>query len=357
MTRRLRQTNLPGVPSEGVALAPRLQDLEEAALLRARDGGVSDNTRDAYARTLARWHEWCVKYDRDPAFPIDPLTLVSFLEFSAARNYARATLHLWMCALSTLDARACGRPATLAREPLVRAWWRAYVREHPTPQEGAPLVSRDDLMRLIASLYRRRVTEARRLSRSQTRCVLVLGYMGAFRRGELATLRVGAVELAPRGLYVHWDRSKADQTGRGAGRWLLPQSETLLCPVHAWQEWLAHYAAAPRLDGPARAPGADEPAFPALSGECIRGPITGDGIYRRIVRLGRRAGIPITPHSLRAAFATDAAELHDEGEIAYHGRWKSRTTMERYVRRTKSWQKNPTAGLAVAKKVRSDDST
>lgn len=326
-------------------------DLYAQAMERASHQ-FSPRTLQTYQQSLDAWRAWCATYREPTMLPIDPRAFVSYLEWCVNRGYQRATIELRIASLSRVDEKfrettAQGVSDTLNRHPVVRAWLRAYKREHPAHSpNAAPYVERAELETIVSTMYEGRTTPARIVARARDRAILTLGYTGAFRRGELSRVRLGDIEQVPRGLFVRWARSKGDQQGIGAERLLMRQPELLLCPVDAWTEWLAIYQTAERWEC-TQACEPDAPAFPALHGHRVKGhAITEQDLYRTIKRRGDAAGIPITPHSLRSAFATWAAEIHDEATIAHHGRWQSRTSMARYVRRGAAHKNNPTKNLS-----------
>ena len=52
-------------------------------------------------------------------------------------------------------------------------------------------------------------------------------------------------------------------------------------------------------------------------------------------------------HSLRAGFATAAAQAGSEAAIMRHGRWKSVQIARRYIRQGARWDDNPAADLGL----------
>jgi integrase len=69
------------------------------------------------------------------------------------------------------------------------------------------------------------------------RALLLIGFAGAFRRGELVSLTVADIEQAKQGLIVQLRFSKTDQEGRGR-KVAIPYARGAVCPVLAYQHWL-----------------------------------------------------------------------------------------------------------------------
>jgi integrase len=70
----------------------------------------------------------------------------------------------------------------------------------------------------------------------RNRAILLLGFAGAFRRGELVALNVDDLEETAEGILVTLRRSKMDQEGLGR-RVAIPRGE-IACPVAALRAWL-----------------------------------------------------------------------------------------------------------------------
>src|SRR6266849_4118980 len=70
------------------------------------------------------------------------------------------------------------------------------------------------------------------------RALLLVGFAGAFRRSELASLDVADVTFGGDGLIVQLRRSKTDQEGKGRKVGLPFGSNPLTCPVRSLRAWL-----------------------------------------------------------------------------------------------------------------------
>ena len=124
------------------------------------------------------------------------------------------------------------------------------------------------------------------------RLVLLLGFLGGFRRSELASLRWEQVRSDERGYTITLGKTKTDQTGEKAlikvfGK----RSDPRLCPVRLLEQWQAINAGAYLL--------------PSITkgGNLKDQPLSGRDI-NRIVK--RHLGDAYSAHSLRSGFVTAA---------------------------------------------------
>jgi len=255
------------------------------------------------------------------------------------------TIHLHLAGLSWADRWSRGssdETIPLTQNPRIVAWRRGHAIESRANRPSAAVPPSVDEMRALVlgclvARVRKGTPRTPQIS-ARDRAFVLLVYYGAMRRGEVAALQMRDVVLTGRGLELTWRTSKTDQEGKGEMRAIMPQSTAMLCPVDAWQRWLDYRQGCP-------------PDAPAFVGVTPHGALTNVALsYSSIDRLIKArcldAGIrPLSPHQLRAAFATHSLERHEEGEVAYHGRWDARSSMDLYVRRAKTWRKNPTAGL------------
>lgn len=69
--------------------------------------------------------------------------------------------------------------------------------------------------------------------------LVTLGFVGGFRRSELAGITVADVEQVAEGLLVHLEQSKTDQEGKGRRVEIVYGTNASTCPVRSWRAWLA----------------------------------------------------------------------------------------------------------------------
>lgn len=307
----------------------------------------SPNTRNAYQYGIRSWHDFAREYGEETSMPPRPQAVVAWLEYLATtKKMARSSIYLRLSGLAWADrwarSEANNDPYSLLAHPLIKAWKRGHRRATVARVLDTSPPTQLELKRLVNACLKRRAGRGpyrTPILMARDRALILMMYYGAMRKGELCALRVCDVETTFRGLEITFRRSKTDQEGEGEMRAIFAQEELLMCPVHAWRAWLDLYKpASSRM-----------PAFQSMKRGCYE--ITGralgyEAINKILLIRCKEAGIRrISAHHLRSAFATHAAEKNDEGEIAFHGRWKSRSTMDRYIRRGKTWKKNPTVGL------------
>ena len=164
------------------------------------------------------------------------------------------------------------------------------------------------------------------------RALLLLGFHGAFRRSELAGLRIEDVRRQRAGLVVTLRRSKTDQDGEGLEKGIVFQADHEVCPVRALLGWLDVL-------------GEEEgPLFRSVDRHGGIGTSLSDRSVDLIVRQAcEAAGLDgrYSAHSLRAGLATQAAEDGaPERVIMTQGVWSSIPTVRRYIRHGSLFREN-----------------
>lgn len=338
------QLAIPG--SESSDLTPRELAYLEACELATRRAlePHSARTKAAYRHEWRRWARYCEEMGVPRMPPISPAHLTAYLEF-LSRSLAPNTVRLALSALVSLDqaarmSAAHTDPHSLRKHPIVTRWLESWERDHPVaPRRRAPALSADELERILraAAERPRNVSPAQHAAKyTRDRCVWLLGVTAALRVSELVALDAGDVQRAERGLRVLVRTSKTDQRGAGHLRGVSPQARLIVCPVEAFAQWS-------RLRGDA--PG---PLFVAItrSGELARERLTVRQVQAMIGERARAAGLSASAHSLRATFATLAAERRKAmHRIADQGAWKSLSVLRGYIRQGALFDDNPSAGL------------
>lgn len=204
---------------------------------------------------------------------------------------------------------------------LVKSTLRGIRRSLGVRQKQATAILRDDLFAMLDQLGHQRPKDIR------DRALLLLGFATAMRRSELAALNIEDIEFITRGMMVTLCRSKTDQEGQGR-KIAVPFGRTRYCPVTAIKAWL-------ELLG--RTSGA---LFVCINkhGHILERRVSGEAVSLVVKSSIANAGYdpkPFSGHSLRAGFATSAAQAGASTyKIKQTTGHRSDSSLSRYIRDT-----------------------
>jgi hypothetical protein len=129
------------------------------------------------------------------------------------------------------------------------------------------------------------------------------------RRGELACLRVGDLNLSQVVAFIEASTSESRRARAGAFGANTTKAIT------------------PYLRHPKAPSGPQEPLWRARTGL----PLTGNEIYHTIQRRAKQAGLRVHPHQLRHTWASSMLSAgHSEGDVMTLGGWSDRSMLNRY---------------------------
>jgi len=357
---------------------------ERAGVAAFRRAARSDNTLAAYRADWARFGAWCDRNGVD-ALPAEAGVVAAYLADAANTTtttgrsapwaYSPNTLARWVATINKAHDLA-GHLAP-GRAPEVREVLAGVRRSRATPPRRKTPLLLADLERAVAGIPVAGWPTTPGGIRN--RCLLVMGWVGAFRRSELASLTVDDVVLHPEdGLHVLVRVSKTDPEAHGRTYALPYARQPVLCAPCAWLRWRAVIDAADGTDGgPGGRAGVmracrgldvdthvcrtsqaaqwtDQPAgersqslFRAVKANgAIGGPIDGHAITAVVKQAAAAVGFDpahIGGHSLRAGFVTQAfrsgADAHSIMRQTGH---RDPKTLEIYAR-----ESAPLVGNAV----------
>ncbi len=268
-------------------LAP-LEQLVEAARSFVAEAEAS-STRRNYATDWRAFTSWCGQrgFEALPAAPeVVALYLTDFARDHKASTVARRAVGI---------AKAHRRAGYLSptEHESVRLLLAGIRRaKGMAPEQKAPLLT-SDVLALVETC------DPSTLAGARDRTLLLVGYMGAFRRSELVALDVEDLEDRPEGLALTLRRSKVDQEGHGRRKVLVYGSSPTGCPVTALRAWLA---VAGITEGPVFRP-VDR------HGRIGGARLSGEGVASVVKRAARVAGLDprfFAGHSLRSGHVTEA---------------------------------------------------
>lgn len=273
---------------------------------------TSDNTRKTYRSALRQFEKWGGR------LPCQPDDLVRYL-LARAETINPRTLDLHLTAISQWHLYQGMTDPT--RTLLVSKTMEGIRRRHGRPPQKAKALRLEHLVQMLQHL--RSQPESLMCTRNQA--LLLVAFLGAFRRSELVGIQVEDLAFEPEGFLIRLPRSKTDQTGSGLIR-ALPRGPELCCPVAALKAWLA---AANINTGP---------VFRGINrwGQLQPRALNPAAVNDILKSLGSACGFDFVPelssHSFRRGMSTSAARENVPFEqIRKQGGWKNDATVRQYI--------------------------
>lgn len=292
------------------------------------------------------WKEWCSWCASEGTAPLDSgaAPLSRYLTFLASHGAAVGTMSRRLSAIRFAHRiRDLPDPTVNAR---VMTVWEGIRRTHGAPPgQAAPLMP-PELFQVVDQCATSRVWKTRGrqpepdLGGARDRALLLVGFVGAFRRSELAALNVDDVVEHPNGLVLSIGRSKGNQFGERPELVVVPRAgNPRRCAVEALQEWTKHAGIT------------EGPIFRGVtkSNRASARPLHPESINQLVQAAVARAGLDpasFSAHSLRAGFVT-YAHLRGASDraIAHQTRHRSLATLGAYVRVHEAWEDNAATHL------------
>ncbi len=313
-----------GLPPTDEILIERLDDYARAAR-----GAFAPNTVRAMAADCRIFAAWC-RHVGQEMLPATPATIAAFID-AQAESKSRATVERYRSSIAALH-RAAGLPNPCADE-IVRLAVKRMNRAKGRRQQQAEPLNRSSIDRMLEAKtperLHRRVSEGEQgapLIALRNTALVAVAYDTLLRRSELVSLEVGDLERGADGSgTVLVRRSKADQEGEGAIKYLAPDT---MAHVVAW-------LTAAGLDG--------GPLFRPLTkgGKVGRRPLGDRDVARIFQSLATAAGLKLarmpSGHSTRVGATQDMfAAGFELLEVMQAGSWKTPAMPARYGERLRA---------------------
>jgi integrase len=302
----------------------------DASARRYHANSKARATRIGYAGDWRRFREWCRKESFNP-MPASPATVARYATDRAQQGKTVAHIRRELAAIAFVH-RDRGHESPTGNAG-VKTVLQGIARSHPYAPKKAPAILPPDLLMMVETLDLNTNRGARDAA------VLLLGWVGAFRRSELAASLVEHVTITERGLLVDVPKQKNHQSENRVKEAALAE-EPRLCATLAMRRWL-------RMSG--RKTG---PLFVSVkNGDRLTAQrISGQTINRAVQCAAEEAGLSemgFTAHSLRSGFITHSFQQgKSDVLIAQQTGHQSMNTLAGYHRRaTALGDRSPTAGL------------
>jgi integrase len=294
------------------------------------ENAKSPRTRVGYQGDFKRFARWC-RAEGFESLPAHPGTVARYVSARAREGKKVAHIRREVAAIAFMHReRGHDSPTVNAG---VKATLQGIARSHPYAPKKAPAILPADPLAMVETLDLNTNRGARDAA------MLLTGWVGAFRRSELAALQVEHVEFQERGMLISVVRQKNHQTEAKVKEAVLA-AEPRLCATLAMKRWL-------RVSG--RTSG---PLFTSvIYGDHLTDkPINGATVNRAVKRAASDAGLGemnYTGHSLRSGYITHSFQMGKlDVVIAQQTGHASMNTLAGYHRRAVALgDKSPTAGL------------
>lgn len=287
----------------------------------------ANHTIDAYESDWNDFCDWC-RYHHQTSYPAKPETIVNYINDLA--DYAKAsTIRRRISAISENYNASGDHVENPCRAWIVKEALIGLTRLKGTVQKGKTPIYWEEIEEMIHRM------DLSSLQALRDRAVLLLGFMGAFRRSELASLDVEDIRKYPQGIVVTICHSKTDQTSAGQQIGIPYLSHSSMDCIHALQEWLT---AAGITSGP------------LFRSFLKNGKVSSRRLSDKSINLIVKkyaASIGLNPemygaHSLRHGFATYAAlQGVEERLIMKQTRHRSVEMVRRYINEADLFTNNP----------------
>ena len=253
---------------------------------------TSDSTQRAYTSDLKTFATWCASLGLDRSAWETPETVALYITHMFESGRKMATIERAMVSIAQAHRAANEHEPSPCADARVRRVRKNIAKEIGVKPKKKKAVKPDELRAMVKAC-------PDTLRGKRDRAVLLLGFVGAFRRSELASLDVSDVAFVSEGAEVTLRRSKTDQTGKGAVVGIPTGADLETCPVRALRAWLevAHIT--------------DGAIFRTIDRHAHSGArMSGDAVAQVVKSACIAIGLDPTiyaGHSLRSGFATAAS--------------------------------------------------
>lgn len=350
------------VPAEAPgAITPYIEQLHDEADAY-QDSALPRNTERAYYTQWRLFVTWCrengfdrwtntvsIFKDGHPAHPTRPAPVEGLRAYLAerARTKKVSTINLTVASIDymhryirermeTKDASAAAKFLSPTKHPDIQELLRGIRRTKGARPERKAAVTIDELQKLVE-------VQPDTLVGIRNRAMLLIGFMGAFRRSELVAIETKHIRKISNGLAIDLPRSKTDQTGERERDIGLPRTgDPDFCPCVALGLWFKESK--------------------VKEGKVWRhidkyGKLQGKGLSDQTVNIivkeaAEQAGLDVerfSAHSLRAGFCTVSAGLDRPfNEIMRQTGHRRIETVMMYVRHENPLKGNAASAIAAA---------
>ena len=296
----------------------------------------ADNSSRAYLSDLRQYAAWCDQHGH----ALTPLPVASLMlyiaELAPGKKYATIQRHVASISRMHRLANAESPTASSQFTTYLKGIRRTIRTDQQLRPKQAPAFTVEAFTQAVDSL-------AATPTGRRDKAILLLGFTGAFRRGELSALDIDQLSIDTEGMVIRLAHSKTNQYGEVEEK-AVTRLNSPYCPVAAVEAW--------QDDIDQQTGQQTGPLFRRIrrGGPSSRGQITGERLRDEWVNRLVQAtlGPSFTAHSLRASFVTIAkANQVDNRVIMNQTKHVTTVMIDRYDRRRDVRQNNASDKLGL----------
>tara|TARA_B100000686_G_C16704097_1_gene925189 strand:+ start:170 stop:1117 length:948 start_codon:yes stop_codon:yes gene_type:complete len=193
---------------------------------------ISENTRRAYRFDWESFTKYC-KYNNLQSLPAKYETIGEYLTHCAdVLNLKVSTISRHLAAI-VRKHRDNEYPLD-TKHKYIRPALKGIKNKKGSWQKGKKPLLTNDIKKMINSFG-----PADDIRSLRNKCLILIGFTGAFRRSELVNINFEDIENRIEGLIIHISKSKTDQEGKRIHEVEIPRSENInYCPVKFYDKWI-----------------------------------------------------------------------------------------------------------------------
>jgi site-specific recombinase XerD len=293
----------PSLPV-GAVLSQKMADYARKGL----EGAV--NTQRAYKSDLKYFRKWCSETGQIE-MPASAATLAAYASH-LADTHKWASINRKLAAIGKLHELSNYDLPT--KDRAFRAVMEGIKRTNGVRQKQAPAFKMKELKTILQGI------DTTTNAGLRDKCLLLIGFAGAYRRSELVSLNIEDILFNEDGVIISLSKSKTNQYGETEEKAFFYSPEANFCPIRNLKQWIG------RLERPTG------PLFVRVrKGDKITEERLSDMTVYETVK--KYIGGRYSAHSLRASFIT-IAKINgaDDSEIMRQSKHKTSAMIQRYTR-------------------------
>ena len=203
------------------AIRKQAKDFAEAA--------IQPNTKRAYKAAWEDFKTYCADRKIKP-MPASAGDVADYITFCANGDLKTQTIAVRLAAIS--KAHRLNKQTDPTIDEAVKLVMKGIRRTVGTRQKQKAAIT-DDILSQIVGTFTDDIVGAR------NKAITLIGWAGAFRRGEVVSFDVEDLAFKPWGVMMLLKESKTDQEKEGVSQPVPYLEDKSICPVMALKDWLA----------------------------------------------------------------------------------------------------------------------